>query len=55
MNKQVFAVVDRADTYNEEMREIIDKHRVIFISAGGNELFGFSWASKTEVEGDTND
>ena len=55
MNKQVFAVVDRADTYNEKMREIIDKHRVIFISAGGNELSGFSWASKTEVGGDTND
>lgn len=50
MQKQVFAVVDRADTYNKEMRKIIDEHRVLYLSEGGNELFGFSWAKKTEVE-----
>lgn len=55
MQKQVFAVVDRADTYNEEMQKIIDKHRVLYLSEGGNELFGFSWAKKTEVEEDKND
>lgn len=55
MQKQVFAVVDRADTYNVEMQKIIDKHRVLYLSEGGNELFGFSWAKKTEVEDDKND
>lgn len=55
MQKQVFAVVDRADTYSEEMQKIIDKHRVLYLSEGGNELFSFSWAKKTEVEDDTND
>lgn len=55
MKKQVFTVVDRADTYNEEMRTIIDNHRVLYLSEGGNELFGFSWAKKTEVEDDKND
>lgn len=49
-DKQVFAVIDRTNTYDQRMQDIVDNHRVIFLSSDGNELFGRSWAKKKHIE-----
>lgn len=46
-NKQIFTVIDKV-TSNENtlLKTIVDEHRVLHLSSGGNELFGRSWAKK---------
>lgn len=45
--KQIFVSFDKKNSYNnDELVEIIEKHKVIELSFGGNELFGRSWSIK---------
>lgn len=45
--KQIFLSFDKKNSYNnDELVEIIEKHKVIELSFGGNELFGRSWSIK---------
>lgn len=41
--KQVFIAFDKADSYGEEAKAILDRTKVLSLSSGGNELFGKSW------------
>jgi len=42
-NKQIFVAVDRTTNLNDEAKRIIDSHRRLYLSPGGNELFGWYW------------
>lgn len=45
--KQIFVSFDKKNSYNnDELVEIIEKHKVTELSYGGNELFGKSWSIK---------
>lgn len=45
--KQIFVSFDKKNSYNnDELVKIIEKHKVIELSFGGNELFGKSWSIK---------
>lgn len=45
--KQIFVSFDKKNSYNsDELVKIIEKHKVIELSFGGNELFGRSWNIK---------
>ena len=47
-NKQIFIAVDRTTTLDQESRDIINKHRRLLLSPGGNELFGWYWGKPKE-------
>lgn len=45
--KQIFVSFDKKNSYNSaKLVEIIENHKVIELSFGGNELFGKSWSIK---------
>ena len=48
--KQIFIAYDKQDAPTERIQEILDDSQIIHLSENGNELFGFSWAKKTDVE-----
>ncbi|MBQ8329050.1 MAG: DUF2326 domain-containing protein [Lachnospiraceae bacterium] len=41
--KQVFMAYDTLDSYGDETRQLVEKHSVLELSPGGNELFGWAW------------
>ena len=45
--KQIFIAYDKQDAPTKRIQEILDKTLVINLSEGGNELYGYSWAKKT--------
>lgn len=46
-DKQIFTVIDKVKSNeNKNLQTIVDEHRVLHLSSGGNELFGRSWAKK---------
>lgn len=46
--KQIFIAYDKQDAPTTRVQEILDKTTVIHLSEDGNELFGYSWAKKTQ-------
>lgn len=48
-NKQIFVAVDRTTNLNDEAKQIIESHRKLYLSPGGNELFGWYWGKPKEV------
>ncbi len=44
--KQVFIALDKVSSYTKESQKILTENKVIELSAGGNELFGYSWSDK---------
>ena len=46
VNKQIFISLDRIETYSESAQKILKDNEVIYLSPGGNELFGWSWNKK---------
>ncbi len=52
LNKQVFAAIDKVDSLTVEsgIPEIVQKNMVLELSEG-QELFGWSWNKKTELDG----
>lgn len=48
-NKQIFVAVDRTTNLNDEAKQIIELHRKLYLSPGGNELFGWYWGKPKEV------
>lgn len=45
--KQIFVSFDKKNSYNsDDLLKIIENHKVIELSYGGNELFGKSWSIK---------
>lgn len=50
-NKQIFTVIDKVTSNkNQDLKTIVDDHRVLHLSSDGNELFGRSWAKKQVVK-----
>lgn len=47
--KQIFVAVDRTTNLNIEAREIINSHTKLYLSPGGNELFGWYWGKPKEI------
>ena len=47
-DKQVFLAYDKQEAPTKKIQEVLDKTTVIHLSEGGNELFGKSWAKKTQ-------
>lgn len=45
--KQVFIALDKTKSYGEETDKDLNDHQVLYLSEGGNELFGWSWDHKT--------
>ncbi|MPN23878.1 hypothetical protein SDC9_171271 [bioreactor metagenome] len=45
--KQIFIAFDKQDAPTKRIQEILDKTLVINLSEDGNELYGYSWAKKT--------
>lgn len=48
--KQVFASFRSLDFYEEEAQKIIEAQKVLELSSGGNELFGWAWNKETDGE-----
>lgn len=46
--KQIFIAYDKQDAPTPRVQEILDSTTVIHLSEDGNELFGYSWAKKTQ-------
>lgn len=50
-NKQIFKVIDKVTSNkNQDLKTIVDNHRVLHLSSDGNDLFGSSWAKKQVVK-----
>jgi hypothetical protein len=49
VNKQIFVAVDKTTNLNDEAKRIIESHRRLYLSPGGNELFGWYWGKPKEV------
>lgn len=45
--KQIFIAYDKQDAPTKRIQKVLDDTTVIHLSEGGNELFGYSWARKT--------
>jgi len=45
--KQIFIAYDKQDAPTKRIQEILDSTTIIRLSEGGNELYGYSWAKKT--------
>lgn len=45
-SKQIFIALDKKGSYSKRSQEILDKTMVLYLSDGGNELFGRSWNLK---------
>lgn len=43
-DKQIFVAFDKATSYSFETQRIVNSHKVIELSTGGNELYGRSWS-----------
>ena len=41
---------DTLDSYGAETRQLIEKHAVLELSPGGNELFGWAWNKEKDDE-----
>lgn len=50
--KQIFIAYDKQNAPTPCIQEILNQTTVIHLSEDGNELFGYSWAKKTDREGD---
>jgi hypothetical protein len=48
--KQIFVAVDKTTNLNQETKEIINTHRKLLLSPGGNELFGWYWGAPKETK-----
>ena len=48
--KQVFMAYDTLDSYGAETRQLIEKHAVLELSPGDNELFGWAWNKEKDDE-----
>jgi uncharacterized coiled-coil DUF342 family protein len=46
VNKQVFISLDKIGSYSENAQKILKTNEVIYLSPGGNELFGWAWNKK---------
>lgn len=51
--KQIFIAYDKQEAPTPRIQEILDETTVIHLSENGNELFGYSWAKKTNNEENT--
>lgn len=47
-DKQIFVTLDREGNYTEKARKLIHDHTNLHLERGGNELFGWSWASTSK-------
>lgn len=47
LGKQVFIALDKTQSYGPETDKDLNKNQVLYLSEGGNELFGWSWDKKT--------
>ncbi|MBS3887628.1 MAG: hypothetical protein KGZ56_11295 [Dethiobacter sp.] len=45
--KQIFIAYDKQDAPTKRIQEVLDATTVIHLNEGGNELYGYSWAKKT--------
>lgn len=50
--KQIFIAYDKQNAPTPRIQGILNQTTVIHLSEDGNELFGYSWAKKTDREGD---
>lgn len=48
--KQIFIAYDKQEAPTPRIQEILDETTIIHLSENGNELFGYSWAKKTNKE-----
>lgn len=48
--KQVFMAYDTLDAYDKDTRDLIEKNKVLELSPGGNELFGWAWNKEKQDE-----
>ena len=48
--KQIFIAYDKQEAPTPRIQEILDETIIIHLSENGNELFGYSWAKKTNKE-----
>jgi len=44
--KQIFITIDKEDSYSEKAQEMMENTSVLYLSEGGNELFGWAWNEK---------
>ena len=48
--KQIFIAYDKQEAPTPRIQELLDETTIIHLSEKGNELFGYSWAKKTNKE-----
>ncbi|WP_278741884.1 hypothetical protein [Mitsuokella jalaludinii] len=48
--KQIFIAYDKQEAPTPRIQEILNETTIIHLSENGNELFGYSWAKKTNKE-----
>ena len=46
LGKQVFIALDKTESYGPETDKDLNDNQVLYLSEGGNELFGWSWDKK---------
>ena len=46
LGKQVFIALDKTESYEPETDKDLNDNQVLYLSEGGNELFGWSWDKK---------
>lgn len=46
LGKQVFIALDKTESYGPETGKDLNDNQVLYLSEGGNELFGWSWDKK---------
>ena len=48
-NKQIFIAIDKESSYSDETKRIIHENEVLRLSSGGNELYGYDFSKKKEI------
>lgn len=49
LGKQVFIALDKTESYGPETDKDLNDNQVLYLSEGGNELFGWSWDKKADA------
>lgn len=49
LGKQVFIALDKTESYGSETDKDLNDNQVLYLSEGGNELFGWSWDKKADA------
>ena len=49
LGKQVFIALDKTESYSSETDKDLNDNQVLYLSEGGNELFGWSWDKKADA------